>query len=163
MGYQIVFESERINFVKVSEGLVDDYLKLINDEDVQKEISDRRWTITKEQELEWIKKNLENNNLVFSMIEKSTNEFIGNIEIMSINNNVGLLGIVIKKEKQNMHFGQEGIKRLYEYAVNDLGLEGLELTCFNNNERGINCYKRVGFVEDQQKCEDGNIHMSMRK
>lgn len=163
MGYDVVFESERILFVRVNESLVDDYLKMINDEDIQKSISDNRWKLNREQEIEWVKKNLENNTLVFSMIERSTNSFIGNIEIMSINNGVGLIGIAITKDKQNQHFGQEGIKRLYEYAVKDLGLEGLELTCFSTNERGINCYKKVGFIEDGQECEEGNIHMSMRQ
>ena len=35
MGYDIVFESERILFVRVNESLVDAYLKMINDEDIQ--------------------------------------------------------------------------------------------------------------------------------
>ena len=58
MGYDIVFESERILFVRVNESLVDDYLKMINDEDIQKSISDNRWKLNREQEIEWVKKNL---------------------------------------------------------------------------------------------------------
>lgn len=46
------------------------------------------------------------------MIEKKTNEFIGNIEIMEINNNIGEIGIAITRKKQDKHLGQEAIKRL---------------------------------------------------
>ena len=82
------------------------------------------------------------------MIEKETNEFIGNIEIMEINNNIGEIGIAITQKKQNNHFGQEAIKRLIKYAFNDLNLDGLELNVYNFNARGINCYEKVGFVID---------------
>ena len=35
--------------------------------------------ITKEQELEWINNKLSNNAVIFSMIEKDSNNYIGNI------------------------------------------------------------------------------------
>ena len=61
------------------------------------------------------------------MIEKGTNDFIGNIEIMNISNNIGELGIAITKLKQDNHYGQEAIKRMMDYSFNELGLDGLEL------------------------------------
>lgn len=35
MDYEIVFESNRIYFVKITEKLVNDYLKMVNDIEVQ--------------------------------------------------------------------------------------------------------------------------------
>ena len=112
MEYEIIFESNRIKFIKLSKKLVNDYLDMVNDVEVQRFISHKRKIYSLDGELEWIKSKLEENAIIFSMIEKQTNEFIGNIEIMKINNNIGEVGIAITSKKQNKHFGQEAIKRL---------------------------------------------------
>lgn len=44
MEYEIVFESERISFIKITEKLVQDYLDMVNDIEVQKYISHNRKT-----------------------------------------------------------------------------------------------------------------------
>lgn len=162
MEYEVVFETDRIKFIKVNENLVDDYLNMINDPDVQKFICKNRFTLTKDQEFEWIKKNLENN-LIFTMIEKETNEFIGNIEIMKIHDGIGELGISITKDKQNMHYGQEAINKIIDYAFNELNLDELELNVYATNPRGIACYEKVGFVRDGVGKRDDDIHMILPK
>lgn len=163
MKYEIIFKSNRINFVKLTQKLVHDYLNMINDIEVQKFISHKRKTHSLEEELEWIKSKLGENAIIFSMIEKKTNEFIGNIEIMEINNNIGEIGIAITRKKQDKHFGQEAIKRLIEYAFSELNLNGLELNVYNSNPRGIKCYEKVGFVIDGQGKAKEDIHMSLKK
>ena len=163
MEYGIVFESERINFVKLSPKLVHEYLDMVNDIEVQKFISHKRKTYSLDGELEWIKSKLEENAIIFSMIEKKTNEFIGNIEIMKINDNIGEIGIAITPKKQDKHFGQEAIKRLIEYAFNELNLEGLELNVYDFNPRGIKCYEKVGFVIDGQGKTKEDIHMLLKR
>ena len=114
MNYEIIFESERISFVKLTEKLVQDYLDMVNDIDVQKYISHNRKKYELNGELEWIKSKLEENAIIFSMIEQESNEFIGNIEIMEIKDNVGEMGIAITPKKQDKHYGQEAIKRFIE-------------------------------------------------
>ena len=163
MNYEIIFESERINFVKLTEKLVQDYLDMVNDIEVQKYISHNRKTYELNEELEWIKSKLEENAIIFSMIEKESNEFIGNIEIMEIKDNVGEMGIAITPKKQDKHYGQESIKRFIEYAFNDLNLDGLELNVYNFNLRGIRCYEKVGFIKDGQGKTEEDIHMSIKK
>ena len=56
--FKILFESERINFIKLSEKLVQDYLDMVNDIEVQKYISHSIKTYTLAQELDWIKNKL---------------------------------------------------------------------------------------------------------
>lgn len=163
MKYEIVFESDRINFVKLSSKLVHDYLDMVNDIEVQKFISHKRRIYNLDGELEWIKSKLEENAIIFSMIEKQTNEYIGNIEIMKISNNIGEVGIAITQKKQDRHFGQEAIKRLVDYAFNELNLNGLELNVYNFNSRGIKCYEKVGFVIDGQGKTKEDIHMSLKR
>ena len=77
---------------------------MVNDIEVQKYISHKRKTYKLDDEIEWIKSKLEENDIIFSMIEKDTNEFIGNIEIMEIRNNIGEIGIAITPKKQNKHY-----------------------------------------------------------
>ena len=163
MDYEIVFESERIYFIKVTEKLVHEYLDMVNDIEVQKYISHERKRFNLDAEIEWIKEKLNRNAIVFSMIEKDTNEFIGNIEIMRISNNVGEMGIAITQNKQDKHYGQEAIKRLIDYAFEQLELDGLELNVFNFNPRGIKCYEKVGFIKDGVGKTEEDIHMIFKK
>ena len=163
--YEVVFETERIYFVKITEELLHDYLEMVNDADIQKNISTSKevYKITEEQELEWIKKKRDKNAIIFSMIEKETNEYIGNIEIMHIKDNIGELGISITSKKQNKHFGQEAIREIINYAFNVLNLEQLELDVYDFNTRGIRCYEKVGFVRDGIGETEADVHMKISK
>ena len=163
MGYEKIFESDRIIFIKLTEKLVQDYLDMVNDIEVQKYISHNRKKYELNGELEWINSKLEEKAIIFSMVEKETNEFIGNIEIMDIKDNVGEMGITITPKKQDKHYGQEAIKRFIEYAFNDLNLDGLELNVYNFNPRGIRCYENVGFIKDGPGKTEEDIHMKIIK
>lgn len=163
MEYEIIFESERIIFIKITKKLVNEYLEMVNDIEVQKYISHNRNTYELDDEFEWIKSKLNDNSIIFSMIEKETNEFIGNIEILEIKDNVGEMGIAITPKKQDKHYGQEAIKRFIEYAFNDLELDSLELNVYNFNPRGIRCYEKVGFIKDGPGKTEEDIHMIINK
>ena len=158
MKYEVIFETERIKFIKVNENYVNEYLKMINDEEVQMFISKKRFNLTYEQELEWVRENKINNNL-FTMIEKDTGDFIGNIEIMEIHDGIGELGIAITRDKQNMHYGQEAINKIKDYAFNELNLDGLELNVYATNPRGIRCYEKAGFIAAGKGKDEDDIHM----
>ncbi|MBE6140185.1 MAG: GNAT family N-acetyltransferase [Firmicutes bacterium] len=159
--FEIIFETERIYFVKISKKLVKDYLIMVNNIEVQKYISHKIKKYTLEQELEWIKNKLSTNSIIFSMIEKENNEFIGNIEIMKIINNIGEIGISITSKKQNKHFGQEAIKGFINYSFSNLNLKGLELNVYKSNLRGIHCYEKVGFKVIGEGKTSEDIHMKL--
>lgn len=157
--FHVVFESENILYVKISELLIDDYLKMVNDLEVQKFISHKIKNFTYHDELNWIKSNLENDNIIFSMIEKVTFNFIGNIEITKNGSNKGELGISITSHMQNKHYGYESIRRIIEYAKDVLRINELELNVYNFNERAIHLYERLGFIKDGIGKTDEDIHM----
>lgn len=161
--FEIIFETERIYFVKISDKLVNEYLIMINDLEVQKYISHNVKKYNLEQELDWIKDKLNKNAIIFSMIEKKTNKFIGNIEIMKIVNNVGEFGIAITSKQQNKHFGQEAISAFIDYALCDLNLDGLELKVYNFNSRAIHCYEKLGFEVTKEEKNSGEIYMKIMK
>ncbi len=165
LNYEIVFSSENIHYINLNELLVDDYLNMVNDyENVGRFISHKPKNYTHEEELKWLKEKQKEKALCFSMIEKSTNEFIGNIEIMEINDGIGTIGISITALKQNKHYGQEAIKSFMSYTHKTLGIKGFDLTVYAENERAIKCYKNLGFIEDQLGKSDlkghSYIHMT---
>lgn len=147
MKYDIKFESENIIFVDLNTNLVNDYLNMVNDSDVSKYISLKKRCFQLEDELEWISEKKKNKTVIFSLLEKNTYEFIGNIELMSIENNIGELGICITPRKQNKHYGYEAIKRFIKYCIDELHLNGISLSVYSHNQKAINLYKKLGFKE----------------
>ena len=99
-----IFSSNRIDFVHVSEDLVSDYLAMINDrENVGRFIGrfiGRTEPITAEQERRWVQKKLAEKAAVFSMVERGTGAFIGNIEFVDMADGAAELGIAITAKMQ---------------------------------------------------------------
>ena len=105
-----VFESDHIRFVKVTERLVNDYLEMVNDaNNYSASAGGRVKTYSVEQELKWVREKLEEKAVVFSMIEKESGKFIGNIELMDPTDSEGELGIAVTAKMQNLGFGTEAV------------------------------------------------------
>ena len=143
-----VFESERIRFVEITEELLADYLAMVNDmERVAPFIGRRTEPFTEAQELAWVRKKQEDKGPYFSMIEKETGDFIGNIELMDVHDGVGELGIAITAAKQDMGFGTEAIPALVRYGTERLGLRRVFLKAYPENTRALHVYEKCGFRE----------------
>ena len=153
----VVFESERIQFVPLSEALVPDYLAMVNDiENVQRFIRfvyEAHEPYTEEQEIEWVRRKLEAKALNYSMIEKKSGSFIGNIELMDPSDCVAELGIAITAAKQNSGFGTEAIKAILGYAYEVLGFRKIVLKANPDNSRAIHVYEKCGFREYDRNAE----------
>ena len=143
--FNVVFCSSHIHFVNVGEKLVADYLVMVNDNETQRFITHKERVYTREDEINWVKAKLEKKAYVFSMFDKDTGEFIGNIELMDVENKRAEVGICITKSMQDKHYGTEALKRLIEYSFNELGLEKLTAVVFSNNLRSIHTTEKVGF------------------
>ena len=161
--YQKIFESKNINYIKLNKDLVNDYLKMVNDPEVANKISHNPKIFTYEEELAWVNKNLEENALIFSMIEKKTSKFIGNVEIMHIDDNqVGEIGICITASMQNKHYGREAMQAIIKYGYEKLGLKKVELNVYKTNQKAIHCYEKVGFIQDGIGKTKDDIHMTYK-
>ena len=143
----ILFHSENICYINVSEDYINDYLEMVNDMNIRKLISTKRKIYTYEQQKEWIETNLKNSEKVFTMIEKNTGKFIGNIELTNATDKLAVLGICITAKMQDKHYGTEALKTILSYAFNSLNLQEVHLGVFSNNERAIYIYKKLGFTE----------------
>jgi len=169
--YKVLLHSENIDYVELDIGLIDDYLLMVNDENIQKKISTKRRVYTYDDELVWIKDKISDKAVIFSMIERITGNFIGNVELTEINNDTAEMSISITSSYQNKHYGTEAIKSMIDYAFNVMNLNEINLIVFSNNQRAIHCYKKLGFVEyrveenvaviDNENVDD--IYMMLKK
>ncbi|MBQ3940174.1 MAG: GNAT family N-acetyltransferase [Oscillospiraceae bacterium] len=142
-----VFESERINFVRMTEELLYDYLEMVNDlERVARFIrrNAERYTISEERE--FIQSIVEDKPPFFSMIERGSGEFIGNIELRNLKDNAAELGIAITAKKQDQGFGTESVSRIISYGFDTLGLNKVSLRVYRDNPRAICVYQKCGFT-----------------
>ena len=143
-----VFASENIRFVRVSEELVPDYLVMVNDwERVGRLIGGRREPLSEEQERRWVQKKLAEGAVLFSMLDKETGAFIGNVELMDIADGAGELGIAITAGMQDKGYGTEAIRAMVNYGMDTLGLRRVFLKVFPDNARAIRVYEKCGFRE----------------
>ena len=157
-----VFESENIIYVRPSFDLVPDYLEMVNDiENVAKFIGDRREPLTEEQEIDYIKDKMDNKATMFSMLEKTTGKFIGNVEFFNRVFEEAEWGIVITASMQNKGYGKEALKRSVQYGFNVLGLSRIYLGVYADNPRAIHVYESCGFKEYDRK--DVDVFMEINK
>ena len=141
-----VFASERICFMNVSERFVNDYLVMVNDfENVNRFLGGSHKSYTAGQEIAWVREKLAMKAFVFSMIEKETGDFIGNIELMNPDSREGELGIALTAGKQNQGYGTEAVRAFTAYAMDHLGLSRIVLRTRPYNPRAIRVYEKCGF------------------
>ena len=93
------------------------------------------------------------------MLEKDTNEYVGNIEIIIKDNNIGEIMMSIVSDKQNKHYGTESLTAVMEYGKKQFNIDKYELFVYANNKRAIHCYEKVGFVQEGDGLTDDDIHM----
>ncbi len=157
-----VFESERIIYVRPSFDLVPDYLEMVNDiENVAKYIGERRTACTEAEEIDYIKDKMDKDATMFSMIEKSTGKFIGNIEFFGRKDDEAEWGIVITASMHEKGFGTEALKRSVEYGFEELKLNRIYLGVYVDNPRAIHVYEKCGFKEYDRN--DVDVFMEIRK
>ena len=150
-----IFASEHISFVRVSEDLVPEYLARVNDYDrVGRLLGRGRDPISEEQERRWVQKKLAEDATVFSMLEKTTGAFIGNIEIMDAVDGAGELGIAITAAMQEKGYGTEAIPAMVRYGMETLGLRRIFLKVYPDNARAIRVYEKCGFREYDRTADD---------
>lgn len=157
-----VFESENIIYVRPSFDLVPEYLEMVNDiENVARFIGDRREPLSENDEIDYIKDKMDNDATMFSMLEKDTREFIGNIEFFNRTFDAAEWGIVITTKMQNKGYGKEALMRSVEYGFNELGLNRIFLSVYADNPRAVHVYEKCGFKEFKR--DDVDIFMEMVK
>lgn len=168
MKYELLLESDNLKYVKPLYELIDEYLIMVNDKENQKYISKTYKEYSREDEEGWVKEKLESG-CVFTILEKDTDKFVGNIELMDMNDETAEVGACLTRTMQDKHYGTEAEKRILKYAFEELKLKYLTAGVFDYNGRSLHCAKKVGFVETGRTDEEGmfgkfqEIHLKMTK
>ena len=144
----VFFESENILYVRPSFDLIPDYLEMVNDIDhVARFIGERREPYTEEEERSYMQSKMDQHATMFSMLERDTRQFIGNIEFMHFKDDEAEWGIVMTYKMQNKGYGTEALRRSVEYGFTELGLGRIYLGVYADNYRAIHVYEKCGFRE----------------
>ncbi len=141
----IIFSSERMDFIRPSEEFVYEYMMLMNNPDVYGFLTDNENNFSLEDEAEWVRRHQDD--YTFTFINRETGEFIGNGGFNEIESGSGEIGIVITPTCQNNHYGTEAIEALIQFGFEVLNLREITLIVYSHNERAIHCYSNVGFEE----------------
>lgn len=92
-----------------------------------------------------------NDRATFGIFDVSHDEdgvYIGTIELYDIKRTEATLGIIIgERSHWSKGFGPEAIQALLIYAFDELCLERVTLSTFEDNPRAQSSFKKVGFVE----------------
>ena len=87
---------------------------------------------------------------VYAIVDLETDRLIGSTGLNNMNQTHGCswLGIMIgDKSYHDKGYGREAIGLLLEFGFNFLNLHSVALWVYEDNARGIACYKSVGFKE----------------
>ncbi len=145
-----IFVSDNIKFVHLSKELIEDYLTMVNDYNVSRFISKEYLVYNREGEASWVEDRLKNNAPTFSMLEKNTDKFIGNIELRDYHDKQGELGISITAAMQDKHYGTEAIAVFLNYCFSTFDLNKIILNAYKINERAIHVYEKMGFKKYEE-------------
>ena len=160
--YAKLFESANMYYIKMDKILYNEYLKMYSDSELQIMLFGKNYTDN--QISNWIDKQLlDGNAYIFSLIEKESDEYVGNAEIIKKDNDIGEIMISITPEKQNNHYGTEGMESLIQYAIDHLGLKDIELYVKKDNKKAIHCYEKIGFIVDSDGITNNDVHMTKVK
>lgn len=160
---RILFQSERIYFTQLSESLVDDYLRMYNNPEIQKTLYGAEKVFTRSQIENWVRNSLQQQKPIFTIINKNTQDFMGIIEIIQKKNAMGEIAVALLPDKQGKGYGQEAIASTLKYGYEKLGLNEYELYVYKANQKAINCYSKVGFNTDENGYTTEDVHMKHRR
>ncbi|WP_058487048.1 GNAT family N-acetyltransferase [Defluviitalea phaphyphila] len=126
-----------------------EYTKWANDMEVSLGLSFPARVTTEEAEKEMLEQ-LIKREYTFSIIDKESDNLIGNIGFSKIDkiHQVGQIGIFIgNKDYWGKGYGKEAVNLILDFGFSILNLHNIYLRVFEFNKSAIKCYKRVGFKE----------------
>jgi len=140
---------EKCYLAPMTKESVPQYVEWFNDFEVIKNlvISKNRNEVNTET---WIDNILKKGAPCFSIIDLKSSELIGNCALHDVDDVNGLaeLGIFIGNKKfWGKGYGTEATKLILDYGFNVLNLHNIMLRLYDFNERGLGCYRKVGFKE----------------
>lgn len=145
-----------------------DYLNIIGGESDFLTFGKEGLDITLKAEEEFIESNAKNNNALF-IIAEIEGQIVGNLSfsggIRARTRHTGEFGVSVLREYWGQSIGTELIKYLIDWAKATGVVTKINLKVRTDNARGINLYKKLGFIEEGIQTRDflieGNYYDSL--
>lgn len=119
---------------------------------------------TSEQLRNWIEEILENNKEKL-IVAESRGQIVGTIVFRSKStkrlSHTGSFTAMVKKEYRNQGIGKLLIKELLNWAEHNTLIEKVSLGVLSTNQRAIELYKSMGFVEEGRKIKEVKLSLVM--
>jgi len=121
-----------------------------NDPEVNKFFFNRSY-ITQEKQREWFQKLIQSGTKIFFIIcDKVDGRPIGTIqwEILGNDKRCAEIGIYIgEKDAGGKGYGSDAMRAVIGYLLSDGEMETVRVTALESNQRALEFYKRLGFME----------------
>lgn len=132
---------------------VEKLVKWRNDLEITSSLGGNTFYVSKLRESEWVKNAIlnDNKNIRLAICLKENDEYIGNVNLNSINwiNRSAEYSIMIGDKSQwSKGFGKEATLLILKYAFEELNLNRIYLTVRNDNEKALSLYKKTGFTKE---------------
>jgi len=139
----------KINLRTLEEKDLQKSLIWLKDPSVNMYLSHNFRDYTEEQEIKWFNFiQTSNNDIVFAIEDKTTNQYIGNCALHKIDwdEKSCELGIFIgENDFWNRGYGSEAVRCTIKFAFQKLSLKSIRLDVYKYNRRAIKVYKKCGF------------------
>lgn len=121
--------------------------------------------ISLETEEAWLKAKLKNTDeRRFAICLYESNQYIGNIQLININNGEASYHIFIGEKKfWGKGFAKQATKLILQYAFAELGVDRVLLEVNQFNIAAYEVYKKMGFVSVGQNESNGFIKMMLKQ
>lgn len=147
-----ILAGDKVRLRPAEERDLPSFVAWLNDPEV------RRWLalseaepLTMEGEREWYERTRASEADLVWVIETAEGKPIGTLGLHRIDqaHGRGTLGIQIgEKDRWGRGYGTDAIRQALGFAFRELSLRRVELNVDEDNERGIRCYEKCGFVRE---------------
>lgn len=141
------------------------YFQWFNDQDVTRYMYNGMFPNTAKRMKEFYQEVLAQKHIVFAIVDKKTQQHIGNIGIHRISwrDGIGEYGIIIGEKKfHGKGYGEEATRMILDYIFKRVGLRRVWLGVHAGHVRAVAIYKKIGFkMEGRLRKEiltDGHWH-----
>lgn len=160
MKYFQKLPGERIYLSPINPDDAEQYCQWLNNLELTKYLSLAHQQIGVFKEKELLTRMIEQGNQVFAIVDKATDQLLGNCSLFNLNlrNSIGELGIFIGESAYlDKGYGTEAINLLLDYGFNIYNLHNIMLEVYAYNTRAIKSYLKCGFQFAGRRREEKKI------
>jgi len=150
---EYIFKSERLGFRNWSKSDLNEFAKLISDEEVMEHFPKTLSEKEAEELIEKLRKHFEKNGFTYYATEiLESKEFIGMIGLAFQEYKTAFtpaidIGWRLKRSAWGKGYATEGSKRCLEYAFSDLTIDKIISVCTLANQKSENVMKKIGMTK----------------